>query len=343
MSLSKIINRKPGQSNFTGQMHQIDAETLKKLEQADATNNPKLYNPNNPGQLLANQPDQAQMDTMFANMDPFVLVKLDHEASKYWDERSAPADNTSELKELALENELTPQFTFLLEMLTPRLPTRFYELLPDRILQNFKIRGVRGPLNPKHKPAPPGDWNHNQRDHRDRRDQGEHRRDQMDYRRDHRDRRDQRDRGDHRERRDQLDHRDQGYNQRNMQRDSHNSHNTHRETRNDFNTNSGRMDGNARWMPPSQEQSQPQTQEKPESEDKISRIYNSYLENIEKNAGQRTLTANYLSKPLFLLISRFNFIWKYYQAFSSKSHTPYILSEVIFKDLKYKYLNQANF
>lgn len=192
-------------------------------------------------------------------------------------------------------------------MLTPRLPTRFYELLPDRILQNFKINGVRGPLNPKHKPAPPGDWNHNQRDNRDRRDhrdQGDYRRDQMEYRRDHRDhrdRRDRRDQGDHRDRRDQMDRRDQGYNQRNMQRDSHNSHNPHHEPRNDFNTNSGRMDGNARWMPPSQEQSQPQgqEQEKPDPANKISRIYNSYLENIEKNAGPRTLTANYLSMSLF--------------------------------------------
>lgn len=269
-------------------MHRLDPETLKKLEEADNAHNPKLYNPNNPGQLLANQPDQNQMEALFANMDPFTLVKLDHEASKYWDERSAPKDNIDELKTLKLEEIKDPQFTFLLEILTPRLPTRFYELLPERILKNFKVKGARGPLNPQRKPVQQGEWNYNPNNH-----------------------------GYNQKRAPQQ---IQGYQGRNIGmgmgnnnmgrnmgnnigRDMGNnmgrSNNFNREgnsgPRHNFNTNRPEMNVNNEWEKPREDPGE----EANKPNNPMSSIYNSYLENIEKNAGNRTLPANYQSKYNF--------------------------------------------
>lgn len=135
-SLSKVLRKKVSRSNFTQIMHKIDDKTMKEMDQVQDINN--LTNYNNAGGAGAEDPN-AQSE--FDNIDPFTFVKLDHKASKFWDERSAPSDNVYELKDLNLNRVYKPSLTYLLEIITPCLPTRFYEKMPDRILKNFQFSG----------------------------------------------------------------------------------------------------------------------------------------------------------------------------------------------------------
>jgi hypothetical protein len=134
-SLSKVLRKKVSRSNFTQIMHKIDDKTMKEMDQVQDINNLTNYNANAAG---AEDPN-AQSE--FDNIDPFTFVKLDHKASKYWDERSAPPDNVYELKNLDLNRVENPSLTYLLEIVTPCLPTKFYEKMPDRILKNFQFSG----------------------------------------------------------------------------------------------------------------------------------------------------------------------------------------------------------
>ena len=134
-SLSKVLKKKVTRSNFTQIMHKIDDQTMKEMGQVQDINALTNYN-------IANAPaDDPNAQSEFDNIDPFTFVKLDHKASKYWDERSAPLDNVYELKNLDLNNVEDPSNTYLLQIITPCLPTRFYEKMPDRILKNFQFSG----------------------------------------------------------------------------------------------------------------------------------------------------------------------------------------------------------
>ena len=134
-SLSKVLRKKVSRSNFTQIMHKIDDATMKEMDQVQDIN--KLTNYNN----AAGAVDDTNGQSEFDNIDPFTFVKLDHNASKYWNERSAPLDNTQEISILDLDNVRDPSLTWLLEIITPCLPTRFYEKMPDRILKNFQFSG----------------------------------------------------------------------------------------------------------------------------------------------------------------------------------------------------------
>jgi hypothetical protein len=135
-SLSKVLKKKVSRSNFTQILHKIDDKTMKEMDQVQDIN--ALTNYNNMANATADDPN-AQSE--FDNIDPFTFVKLDHNASKYWDERSAPLDNVYELNNLNLNAIRDPSNTYLLEIITPCLPTRFYEKMPDRILKNFQFSG----------------------------------------------------------------------------------------------------------------------------------------------------------------------------------------------------------
>lgn len=135
-SLSKVLNKKVSRSNFTQILHKIDDKTMQEMEQVQDIN--ALTNYNNTANAPAEDPN-AQSE--FDNIDPFTFVKLDHKASKRWDERSAPLDNVYELENLNLNEVVNPSNTYLLEIITPCLATRFYEKMPDRILKNFQFSG----------------------------------------------------------------------------------------------------------------------------------------------------------------------------------------------------------
>ena len=142
-SLDQVLkNRSRG--GFTGVLHKLDSDAMKKLDEANNMNNLTMYNPNDPGAGFGNQ---EAAGTEYSNIDPFIFVKLDHEASKYWDEKSAPADNAREVHELDLMSVEDPSITFLLEIITPRLPTRFYEKLPDRIRKRYTAHQTKGYSN----------------------------------------------------------------------------------------------------------------------------------------------------------------------------------------------------
>lgn len=134
-SLSKVLRKKVSRSNFTQIMHKIDDATMKEMDQVRDINT--LTNYNNMGGVAEDPNAQSEFD----NIDPFTFVKLDHNASKYWDERSAPLDNVQEINILNLNKIHEPSLTYLLEIITPCLPTRFYEKMPDRILKNFQFSG----------------------------------------------------------------------------------------------------------------------------------------------------------------------------------------------------------
>ena len=104
---------------------------MKELEVPQNINSLTMYKVNDQGPAYGTNPEGG-VESEYDNIDPFIFVKLDDEANKYWDGRSAPKDNVLELKQLELLHLKDPTITFLLEIITPRLPTQFYEKLPDR-------------------------------------------------------------------------------------------------------------------------------------------------------------------------------------------------------------------